>query len=76
MSGEINSATAKIMPKIIKWRRHIHENPELSNREFKTAEMVADHMRGLGFEVKTGIAKTGVIGILKGAMPGPTIGLR
>lgn len=76
MSKEINAATAKIMPQVIKWRRHIHQNPELSNREFKTAKMVADHMRGLGFEVKTGIAKTGVVGILKGAKPGPTIGLR
>ena len=76
LSKEIDAATKKIMPQVIKWRRHIHENPELSNREFKTAKMVADHMRGLGFEVKTGIAKTGVIGILKGAMPGPTIGLR
>jgi amidohydrolase len=76
MSDEINSATSKIMPKIIKWRRHIHENPELSNREFKTAEMVANHLRSLGMEVKTGIAKTGVVGILKGNQPGPTIGLR
>jgi len=76
MSKEIEAATAKIMPQVIKWRRHFHENPELSNREFKTAKMVADHMRGLGFEVKEGIAKTGVIGILKGAQPGPTIGLR
>lgn len=76
MSDEINSATAKIMPKIIKWRRHIHENPELSNREFKTAEMVANHLRSLGMEVKTGIAKTGVVGILKGNQPGPIIGLR
>ncbi len=76
MSKEINAATEKIMPQVIKWRRHIHQNPELSNREFKTAKMVADHMRGLGFEVKTGIAKTGVVGILKGKQPGPTIGLR
>ena len=76
MSKEIAAATAKIMPQVVKWRRHFHENPELSNREFKTAKMVADHMRGLGFDVKEGIAKTGVIGILKGAIPGPTIGLR
>ena len=76
MSKEIEAATAKIMPQVIKWRRHFHQNPELSNREFKTAKMVADHMRGLGFEVKEGIAKTGVIGILKGSQPGPTIGLR
>ena len=66
MSKEINAATEKIMPKLVKWRRHIHENPELSNREFKTAKYVEEHIRSLGFEVKTGIAKTGVIGILKG----------
>lgn len=76
MSREIDTATAKIMPQVIKWRRYLHEHPELSNREFETAKMVAEHMRGLGFEVRTGIAKTGVIGILKGNQPGPTIGLR
>lgn len=76
MSKEINAATEKIMPKLVKWRRHIHENPELSNREFKTAKYVEEHLRSLGLEVKTGIAKTGVIGILKGSQPGPTIGLR
>ncbi len=76
LSDEVNAAVEKIMPKIVQWRRHIHENPELSNREFKTAKMVADHMRGLGFEVKEGIAKTGVVGILRGSKPGPTIGLR
>ncbi len=76
ISDEVNAAVEKIMPKIVQWRRHIHENPELSNREFKTAKMVAEHMRGLGFEVKEGIAKTGVVGILRGSKPGPTIGLR
>lgn len=76
MSKEIDVATQKIMPQVIKWRRHIHENPELSNREFETAKMVAEHMRGLGFEVRTEVAKTGVVGILKGGMPGPVIGLR
>jgi amidohydrolase len=76
MSGEINSATDKIMPQVVEWRRFLHENPELSNREFKTAKFVEDHLRKLGFEVRTGVAKTGVIGILKGKLPGPTIGLR
>ena len=76
MSREINPATDKLMPKIIKWRRHIHKNPELSNREFKTAKYIEAHLRSLGLEVKTGIAKTGLIGILKGTQPGPTIGLR
>lgn len=76
MSLEINAATEKIMPQVVEWRRHLHQNPELSNREFKTAKYVEDHLRKLGLEVKTGVAKTGVIAILKGNQPGPTIGLR
>lgn len=62
--------------KVIAWRRDFHQHPELSNREFRTAEKVATHLRSLGMEVRTGIAKTGVVGILKGAKPGPVIGLR
>jgi len=76
MSKEINAATDKIMPKVIEWRRHLHQYPELSNREFKTSKYVEDNLRRLGLEVKTGVAKTGVVGILKGNLPGPTIGLR
>lgn len=76
MSLEINAATEKIMPQVVEWRRHLHQNPELSNREFKTAKYIEDHLRKLGLEVKTGVAKTGVIAILKGNQPGPTIGLR
>ncbi len=73
---EIDAATARLMPKIIEWRRHIHQHPELGNREVKTAKYVEGHLRRLGMEVRTGIAKTGVVGILKGAQPGPVIGLR
>lgn len=62
--------------KVIEWRRHIHENPELSNREFKTAEYIADHLRSLGLKVTTGVAHTGVVGILETGRPGPVIGLR
>ena len=62
--------------KVIEWRRDFHENPELSNREFRTAGIVAEHMRSLGIEVTTEVAHTGVIGILKGAHPGPTVALR
>lgn len=66
-----------IEPKVIAWRRDIHEHPELGNRETRTAKMVADHLRKLGFdEVRTGIAYTGVVGILKGGKPGPVVGLR
>lgn len=63
-------------PKVIEWRRDFHANPELSNREFRTASVVADHLRNLGLEVTTEVAHTGVIGILKGAFPGPTVALR
>jgi amidohydrolase len=76
MSKEINAATDKIMPRVVEWRRHLHQYPELSNRETKTAKYVEDNLRRLGLEVKTGVAKTGVVGILKGAQPGPVIGLR
>lgn len=76
MSREIDAATTKLMPKLVEWRRHIHQYPELSNREVKTAKYVEDHLRKLGLEVRTGIAKTGVVGILRGSQPGPVIGLR
>ena len=65
-----------IEPKVIAWRRDFHEHPELSNREFRTAEKVAAHLKSLGLEVRTGVAKTGVVGILKGGKPGPVVGLR
>ena len=73
---EIDTAAANLMPQVIEWRRHLHRYPELGNREFKTAKYVEDHLRRLGIEVRTGIAKTGVVGVLKGSQPGPVIGLR
>lgn len=75
-SQEINASADKVLPKVIEWRRHLHQFPELSNREFKTSKFVEEKLRALGIEVKTGVAKTGVVGILKGAQPGPVIGLR
>lgn len=62
--------------KVVEWRRDIHEHPELSNREFKTAEKVASHLKSLGIEVQTGVAHTGVVGILKGNHPGKVVALR
>jgi len=76
MSAEINTASEKILPQVIKWRRHLHQFPELGNREFKTAELIEKELRRLGLEVRTKIAKTGVVGILKGDLPGATVGLR
>ena len=64
----------KIEPQCIAWRRQLHQAPELGNREFKTAKMVADHLRSLGIEVKEGVAHTGVVGILKGGKAGPVVG--
>jgi amidohydrolase len=76
-NAEINAAADKILPQVIQWRRHLHQYPELSNREFKTAEFVEKELRRIGnIEIKTKIAKTGVVGILKGDLPGPVIGLR
>ncbi len=62
--------------KVIEWRRDIHQNPELSNREFKTAEKIAKHLKSLGIEVQTGVAHTGVVGLLKGNQPGKVVALR
>lgn len=70
------AAAAAIQPKVVAWRRDIHQHPELSNRETRTAAMVADHLRRLGYEVRTGVAKTGVIGVLKGGKPGRVVALR
>jgi amidohydrolase len=72
----IDAAADKIEPKTIAWRRDFHEHPELGNREFRTAKIIADHLRSLGIEVKEGVGKTGVVGILRGSRPGPVIGLR
>ena len=72
----IDKMADQLEEKVIQWRRHLHENPELSNREFKTAEMVAKHLRSLGIEVQTGVGKTGVKGILKGGKAGPVVALR
>ncbi len=68
--------SSAIESRVVEWRRHFHQNPELSNREFKTAEKIAAHLKGLGMEVQTGIAYTGVVGILKGDQPGPVVALR
>lgn len=66
----------KIEKKVIEWRHDIHQNPELSNREFKTAEKIAKHLKSLGIEVQTGVAHTGVVGVLQGDLPGKVVALR
>jgi amidohydrolase len=70
------AAAKRLQPKVVAWRRDIHEHPELGNREIRTSKLVADHLRSLGFEVRTGVAKTGVIGVLKGGRSGGVVALR
>lgn len=74
--SQIEAAVNKIESKCISWRRDFHQNPELSNRESRSAKIIADHLRSLGLEVKENVARTGVVAILRGAKPGPVIGLR
>ncbi|MGA1150126.1 MAG: amidohydrolase [Flavobacteriaceae bacterium] len=66
----------QVEPKVIEWRHHIHQNPELSNREFATSAYIAAHLQSLGIEVQTGVAHTGVVGVLKGNRPGKVVALR
>ena len=72
----IDAAAQAVEARVIAWRRDIHQHPELSNREERTAALVADHLRGLGMEVTTAVAHTGVVGVLKGGRPGPVVALR
>ena len=73
----IDQLAKKVQPKVVKWRQDIHQNPELSNREFRTAKVVADHLKSLKLDsVRTDIAPTGVVGILKGGKPGKVMALR
>ena len=74
--SNLSALIEKEKPKIIQWRREIHEHPELGNNEFKTAAKITEHLKSLGLEVRTGIATTGVVGILKGGKPGPVVALR
>lgn len=75
-AADVEKQLAQTENKVIEWRRHLHQNPELGNREFETAKYVAAHLKSLGMEVETGIAHTGVVGFLKGGKPGPTVALR
>ncbi|TAD98653.1 MAG: amidohydrolase [Bacteroidetes bacterium] len=76
LRSQIDVLADKGEAQVIAWRRDFHQFPELSNREFKTAEKIANHLRKLGLEVQTGIANTGVVGILKGDKAGPVVALR
>jgi len=72
----VDRHVAAVEARVIEHRRHLHQHPELSNREVETAKYLARHLKKLGFEVKTGVAKTGVVAVLKGGKPGPVVALR
>jgi len=73
---KVETLAEQIEAKVIKWRHHLHEHPELSNREYETAEYIATHLKSLGLEVQTGVAHTGVVAVLKGGKDGPVVALR
>jgi amidohydrolase len=79
-SGEVDRLTAEVMPRVIEWRRDIHQHPELGNREFRTSKLIAEYLASIGYEVKTGVARTGVVAVLRGgrapATGGPVVALR
>ena len=76
LHAELDRRAAEVNAKVVSWRRDIHEHPELGLQETRTAALVADHLRKLGMEVRTGVAGTGVVGILKGGKPGKVVALR
>ena len=76
LHAEIDRRAEAVVPKAVAWRRDLHQNPELGNHEVRTGKIIADHLRALGLEVKTGVAHTGVVGVLKGGRPGPVVALR
>jgi amidohydrolase len=74
--ARVAQAVERLAPEIVRIRHDIHQHPELSNREFRTAALVAEHLRALGLEVRTGVAHTGVVGVLRGGRPGPVLAVR
>ncbi|WP_395342280.1 amidohydrolase [Ningiella sp. W23] len=68
--------SSQLEQQVIEWRRDLHQHPELSNREFRTSKVISEHLKSLGLDVQTGIAHTGVVGVLKGGQPGPIVALR
>src|SRR6266581_56213 len=76
LDADVDRRVPQVVEKVVAWRRDIHAHPELSNRETRTADLVAQHLRSLGIEVTTGVAHTGVVGVLRGGRPGPVVALR
>src|SRR5690348_10417507 len=76
LAGEVDRLSTELNSQVVTWRRDFHKNPELGNREVRTSKLIADELRKLGYEVRTNVATTGVIGVLRGAKPGPVVALR
>ena len=76
LAAEVDRLSAELNPQVVAWRRDFHKNPELGNNEVRTAKVIADELRKLGYEVTTGVAGTGVVAVLKGGRPGPVVALR
>ncbi len=76
LQQELERLSQAVLPKVVAWRRDLHQHPELGNRETRTAALVAEHLRALGLEVRTQVAVTGVVGLLRGGRPGPVVALR
>jgi amidohydrolase len=76
LAAEVDKLTTELTPQVVTWRRDFHQHPELGNRETRTAKIIADELRRLGYDVQTEVAHTGVVAVLKGGRPGPTVALR
>ncbi len=76
LATDVEKLIVAVEPELMQWRRHLHQNPELSNREIETANYVAERLRSFGLEPQTGIARTGVVALLRGGRPGPVVALR
>ncbi len=76
LTAEIDKLSAAVEADLLTWRRHLHQNPELSNREVETSKFIVEKLKSFGLEPQTGIAKTGVVALLKGGRPGPVVALR
>src|SRR5207253_2750705 len=74
--AKVRDGASAVQEKVVRWRRDIHQHPELGDQETRTAGLVADHLRKLGLDVRTGVGGTGVVGVLRGAKPGRTVALR
>jgi amidohydrolase len=76
LQDEADRRVRAVLPRVVEWRRDFHRNPELGNRETRTSAKVAEHLRSLGLEVRTGVAHTGVVALIRGGKPGPVVALR